>query len=73
MPGGPRTSAVWVSLLPAAIAVGPTGSDISLDAGRSWRPIDTGGWTTLSCGSDLACYAVGLAGKVSRLSLALGS
>jgi photosystem II stability/assembly factor-like uncharacterized protein len=73
MPGGLRTSAVWVSLLPVAIAVGPTGSDISLDAGRSWRPIDTGGWTTLSCAPDLACYAVGLAGKVSRLSLALGS
>ena len=73
MPGGLRTAAAWVSVLRVAIAVGPTGSDISLDAGRSWRQIDTGGWTTLSCAPDLACYGVGLAGKASRLSLALGS
>jgi hypothetical protein len=73
MPGGLRTAAVWVSVLPVAIAVGPTGSDISLDAGRAWRPIDSGNWTTLSCAPDLSCYVVGLAGTVSRLTVALGS
>ena len=68
-PAGLRTAAVWVSSLPAALAVGPTGSDISLDNGHSWRAIDGNHWNTVSCSRDLACYAVGNAGLVARLAL----
>ncbi|CCH76144.1 putative oxidoreductase (secreted protein) [Nostocoides japonicum T1-X7] len=68
-PRGPRSGAVWVPGLPVAIAVGPNGSDITLDGGRSWRPIDHAPWNTVSCSADLTCYAVGDAGLVARLRL----
>ena len=35
VPGEYRSGSTWVSRLPVALAVGPTGSDISLDAGRT--------------------------------------
>jgi photosystem II stability/assembly factor-like uncharacterized protein len=68
-PAGLRTAAAWVAPFPAAIAVGPTGSEISLDDGHSWRPIDTNPWNTVSCSRDLACYAVGNSGLVARLKV----
>jgi photosystem II stability/assembly factor-like uncharacterized protein len=68
-PAGLRTAAVWVSSLPAALAVGPTGSDISVDNGHSWKAIDSGHWNTVSCSRDLACFAVGNAGLVARLAV----
>jgi photosystem II stability/assembly factor-like uncharacterized protein len=71
-PAGLRTAATWVSVLPIALAVGPTGSDVSVDAGRSWSAIDGGSWTTVSCATDLTCVIVGLAGSVGRLTLSAG-
>jgi hypothetical protein len=68
-PAGLRTAAVWGSSLPAARAVGPTGSDISVDNGHSWRAIDSNPWNTVSCSQDLTCYAVGNAGLVARLAI----
>jgi photosystem II stability/assembly factor-like uncharacterized protein len=68
-PAGLRTAAVWLPHLPIALAVGPTGSDISLDAGRSWHAIDANEWNTVSCSADLACYAVGNAGLVAHLTI----
>ncbi len=68
-PTGLRTAAVWVSSLPAALAVGPTGSDISVDNGHSWQAIDSNHWNTVSCSRDCACYAVGNAGLIARLAV----
>jgi hypothetical protein len=68
-PTGLRTAAVWVPNLPVAVAVGPGGSDISVDSGHSWHPIDANEWNTVSCSADLACYAVGSAGLVARLTI----
>ncbi|MET8676650.1 oxidoreductase [Streptomyces sp. NPDC004647] len=60
-----------VSRLPrprtAAIAVGPTGSDLTLDSGRTWRTFDTGSYDTVDCTPDSACWASGEKGRIARL------
>ncbi|MEC4017504.1 oxidoreductase [Streptomyces sp. H27-D2] len=64
-----------VSWLPhsrsAALAVGPTGSELTLDAGRTWRAFDTGSYDTVDCTPDLGCWAAGEKGRVARLGLRL--
>ncbi|GAA2609396.1 hypothetical protein GCM10009863_23680 [Streptomyces axinellae] len=60
-----------VSWLPgtrhAALAVGPTGSDLTLDGGRSWRTFDKGSYDTVDCAPDLGCWAAGKQGRIARL------
>ncbi|MCX5085579.1 MULTISPECIES: oxidoreductase [unclassified Streptomyces] len=60
-----------VSWLPhsrtSALAVGPTGTDLTLDAGRTWRTVDTGSYDTVDCTHDGACWASGEKGRVARL------
>ncbi|MFI9545187.1 WD40/YVTN/BNR-like repeat-containing protein [Streptomyces sp. NPDC052016] len=51
----------------AALAVGPTGTDLTTDAGRTWRTVDTGSYDTVDCTPDLACWAAGEQGRVARL------
>ncbi|GAA0914073.1 oxidoreductase [Nonomuraea longicatena] len=59
-----------VSLLPhAALAVGPTGSDVSFTGGRSWHTFDTGSFDTVACTADLSCWASGEQGRLARLRL----
>ncbi len=71
-PAGYRSGAAWFPHRPrTAIAVGPTGSDISTDGGRSWRPFDTGSFDSVACGSDGACWASGEQGRVARLGYGL--
>ncbi|MFC5719348.1 WD40/YVTN/BNR-like repeat-containing protein [Streptomyces gamaensis] len=68
-PGGYRSGVAW---LPhsrgTALAVGPTGSDLTTDAGRTWRPFDSGSYDTVDCAPDLGCWAAGEHGRVARLS-----
>ena len=53
---------------PTLLAVGPTGSDISTDNGRTWARIDTlNYWAVTAVGSD-AAWAVGPGGRVTRLT-----
>ncbi|WP_078947695.1 oxidoreductase [Streptomyces griseus] len=63
-----RSGAAW---LPhgraAALAVGPTGTDLTTDAGRTWRTVDTGSYDTVDCAADLGCWAAGEKGRVARL------
>ncbi len=33
----------------AALAVGPTGTDLTTDGGRTWRTLDTGSYDTVDC------------------------
>lgn len=61
-----RSGAAWLQGF-AAIAVGPTGSDVSLDGGRTWRRFDTGSFDTVDCTSHGACWASGEQGRVARL------
>ncbi|MEO3974654.1 oxidoreductase [Streptomyces sp. CAU 1734] len=51
----------------AALAVGPTGTDLTLDAGRTWRTVGTGSYDTVDCAADGGCWASGEKGGVARL------
>ncbi|MGW2027228.1 WD40/YVTN/BNR-like repeat-containing protein [Streptomyces decoyicus] len=63
-----RSGAAW---LPhsrrVAVAVGPSGSDLTLDAGRTWHPFDSGSYDTVDCAPDLGCWAAGARGRIARL------
>jgi len=67
VPGEYRSGATWVGRGPAALTVGPTGSDVSLDGGRTWTPFDTGSFDAVLCAHDGACWASGEQGRVARL------
>ncbi|WP_237536457.1 oxidoreductase, partial [Streptomyces sp. SID5785] len=66
-PSAYRSGVAW---LPhsrrAALAVGPTGTDLTTDAGRTWHPVDTGSFDTVDCTRDGACWAAGEKGRVAR-------
>ncbi|MER7108253.1 WD40/YVTN/BNR-like repeat-containing protein [Streptomyces sp. NPDC000229] len=51
----------------AALAVGPTGTDLTTDGGRTWRTVDTGSYDTVDCAADFGCWASGEKGRVARL------
>jgi photosystem II stability/assembly factor-like uncharacterized protein len=53
-----------------ALAVGPTGSDISFDGGKTWTAFDpaSGGFDSVECASDGSCWASEKAGRVARLA-----
>ncbi|MGP9017327.1 WD40/YVTN/BNR-like repeat-containing protein [Streptomyces sp. BR1] len=52
----------------AALAVGPTGTDLTTDGGRTWRTVDTGSYDTVDCTPDGGCWAAGEKGRVARLA-----
>lgn len=54
----------WVVL-----AVGPSGSDVSVDGGRHWRQFDAGSFDTVNCGHGGTCWAVGEQGRAAVLQL----
>ncbi|GAA2604796.1 oxidoreductase [Streptomyces lienomycini] len=51
----------------AALAVGPTGTDLTTDGGHTWRTVDTGSYDTVDCTPDRGCWAAGEQGRVARL------
>jgi photosystem II stability/assembly factor-like uncharacterized protein len=51
----------------AALAVGPTGTDVTTDGGSTWHTVDTGSYDTVDCAQDLGCWASGEKGRVARL------
>lgn len=65
-PGEYRSGAAWLGRS-TALAVGPTGSDISYDGGRSWREFDAGSFDAVLC-EDGTCWASGEQGRVARLT-----
>ncbi|NMO53317.1 oxidoreductase [Actinoplanes sp. TBRC 11911] len=68
VPGEYRSGSAWVGRSSTALAVGPTGSDISYDAGRTWKRFDTGTFDAVACASDGSCWASGAQGRVARLT-----
>ncbi|WP_153455568.1 WD40/YVTN/BNR-like repeat-containing protein [Streptomyces smaragdinus] len=63
-----RSGVVWLpSSARTAIAVGPTGTDVTTDAGRTWQPFDTGSYDTVDCATRAGCWAAGEQGRVARL------
>jgi photosystem II stability/assembly factor-like uncharacterized protein len=51
----------------SVIAVGPTGTDLSTDGGRTWRTVDTGSLDGVACTRDGACWGSGEHGRVAVL------
>lgn len=63
-----RSGATWLPhSRSTALAVGPTGTDLTTDAGRTWKTVDTGSYDTVDCAADLGCWAAGEKGRVARL------
>lgn len=53
----------------AAIAVGPSGTDLTADGGRTWTRHSDLGYDAVFCTKDGACWASGSGGRVARLLL----
>ncbi|MBZ4375921.1 oxidoreductase [Corallococcus sp. AS-1-6] len=54
------------------VAVGPTGSDVSKDAGRTWEPLDATGFHAVSTPPRTrdTAWAVGEEGRIAKLTFA---
>lgn len=67
-PPGYRSGVAWLPhSRAAALAVGPTGTDLTTDGGRTWRTVDTGSYDTVTCTLDRSCWAAGEQGRAARL------
>jgi photosystem II stability/assembly factor-like uncharacterized protein len=65
---GYRSGVDWVTFSRATlIAVGPTGSDVSYDGGRSWTAFDDAPYDAVDC-VPFTCWASGPAGAVAVLA-----
>ena len=65
---GYRSGVDWVTGAGATlIAVGPTGSDVSFDGGRSWKGFDAAPYDAVDCVPG-TCWASGPAGAVAVLA-----
>jgi photosystem II stability/assembly factor-like uncharacterized protein len=66
-PGEYRSGVAWRTG-DSAIAVGPTGSDLSRDGGRTWTRFDTGSFDAVMCAGPRACWASGEHGRIAVLT-----
>lgn len=66
-PGEYRSSVDFL-LGTIAVTVGPTGSDLTLDGGRSWHRFDDGAFDSVQC-AKFACWASGPQGRIATLDL----
>ncbi|QEU90291.1 oxidoreductase [Streptomyces kanamyceticus] len=63
-----RSGVVWLPhSRSTALAVGPTGTDVTKDGGRTWRTVDTGSYDTVDCAGSRGCWAAGEKGRIARL------
>jgi photosystem II stability/assembly factor-like uncharacterized protein len=68
LPGGYRSGSAWVAHTRSTVlAVGPSGSDVSRDGGRTWTGFDTASYDTVQCTAAGACWASGDAGAAAKL------
>ena len=70
-PAGYRSAVAPVGRMraPALLAVGPSGSDYSLDGGRNWLALGTEGFHATSFArNSVAGFAVGEGGRISRFA-----
>jgi photosystem II stability/assembly factor-like uncharacterized protein len=65
-PHGYRSVVVYLADRKAWLAAGTSGSDISVDGGRSWRQFDSGSLNAISAISSRAVWAVGPKGKIFK-------
>ena len=64
-PSGYRSAAAYIAERKMWIATGPSGSDVSIDGGKSWKQFDTAGYNAMSF-SGGAGWAVGPQGVIAR-------
>jgi photosystem II stability/assembly factor-like uncharacterized protein len=62
---GYRSGVDWLKR-DTLVAVGPTGSDVSYDGGRRWKPFDTANYDAVDCVGG-TCWASGPEGAVAVL------
>jgi photosystem II stability/assembly factor-like uncharacterized protein len=60
---GYRSAVAWDQDFQVWIAVGPNGSDVSYDDGKTWKPFDKAGWNALSLP-----WVVGPDGRIGMLN-----
>lgn len=66
--GGYRSGVAWLKgAKPVAVAVGPSGSDLTRDGGASWTGFDDGSFDAVMCAADGTCWASGAVGAVAIL------
>ena len=69
-PAGYRSGVTYHPFLRSLLlAVGPKGSDVTIDGGTRWHQFDDGSFDTVDCGRDGACWASGEKGRVASLHL----
>jgi photosystem II stability/assembly factor-like uncharacterized protein len=61
-PAGYRSGVAWDEHSKSWITVGPSGTDISLDDGHTWKPLDQIGWNAVSLP-----WAAGADGRIAQL------
>lgn len=67
-PGGYRSGSSWLpGVCETAIAVGPTGSDVTFDNGKTWQRFDDGSFDSVECLVGKVCWASGESGRVAKL------
>jgi photosystem II stability/assembly factor-like uncharacterized protein len=67
-PAGYRSAVAFVpsTRTNTMVAVGLTGTDVSMDVGRSWRNVDTLAYNSVGFASSGAGWAVGPKGRIAR-------
>jgi photosystem II stability/assembly factor-like uncharacterized protein len=65
-PNGYRSAVAYLAKAGVWIAVGTSGSDLSLDAGESWTQFDTAAYNAMSFTPDGSGWAVGPQGKIAE-------
>ncbi len=71
---GYRSGVDWLPGTPAtAVAVGPSGSDVTVDGGRSWKRFSKADFDSVQCvetdAAEAACWASGADGAVGKLRI----
>ncbi len=69
-PRGYRSGLAFIPSLGAgvALAVGPSGADVTTDSGRSWLPVALGAWHAVQTSRDgSSVWVSGAAGRVGRI------
>jgi hypothetical protein len=69
-PRGYRSGVSWVPRRrQTAVAIGTSGSDITVDGGRNWVAIDNGTFDAVECVGRDVCWASGSGGRIAKLDL----
>lgn len=68
-PNGYRSAVVYLGDRRTWIATGTSGSDISVDGGRTWKAFDEGAFNAMSAVSSESAWAVGPKGRIAKLRM----